>query len=367
MRLLPVLFCFAFVVSVVNGQTDNNGGTLLKFRGCFDLYYSSNLNNPDKGSKEGFLFNYARNRDFRQNLGLFSAGIRNPKFRAELAIQAGTYTSDNYQSEPAFLSLFHEAKVGFALNKKNTLWMDMGIMNSYIGSESPIGMDNPTLTRSLAAEASPYYITGLRIGWEKDSSLLLAGYLLNGWQRIMPENASATPSLGTEIKWRATKNGTLGWTTFLGSVSSADTNRFSRYLSNLFWVQQFKQKWTLVLGFDIGTQQNYLKTGWNQWWNTTAILQYRMNSRWHFAARAEYFDDPLQIAATDFTSYPGFAAYSTSFNVDFLGVPNCPIRVEYRYLRRVAFALSNPEFHTITFTIAANLFNEYRLPTKRNH
>ena len=43
-----------------------------------------------------------------------------------------------------------------------TMWIDAGIFFSHIGSESWISRDNPTNTRSLAADFTPYYETGIR-------------------------------------------------------------------------------------------------------------------------------------------------------------------------------------------------------------
>ncbi|MBI1221878.1 MAG: outer membrane beta-barrel protein [Bacteroidetes bacterium] len=331
-----------------------------------DAYYSTNLNSKIRGPSESFLYNYNRNNTFSQNLVLLGLNVKHPRYRADLSFQTGTYVADNYKTESFWTSLIHEAKAGIALNRKKSLWVDAGIINSYIGFESPKGIDNATLTRSLAAEASPYYLTGMRLGWERDS-LTIAGYLLNGWQTIHPANHAPTPSIGTEIKWKANKTGTLTWNTFLGSVSTADTNRYNRYFSDLYWKQKIRKKWWLVYAFDIGTQQNISHTGWNSWWNSTFIVQYKINKYWRMAVRAEYFHDPHQTATYDYKSYPGFQAYGASFNLDCLIIEDLPIRLEYRYIKRTLYSLGNPEIHTITLTVCGIASNEFHLPTKAKH
>lgn len=58
-------------------------------------------------------------------------------------------------------------------------------MPSHIGFESAIGKDCWNLTRSILADNSPYYETGIKLGYtSKNEKLYLAGMYLNGWQRI---------------------------------------------------------------------------------------------------------------------------------------------------------------------------------------
>ena len=83
--------------------------------------------------------------------------------RANLALMAGTYAQDNLSAEQDALKLINEANVGFKISKTKNIWIDAGIMPSHIGWESAIGKDNMNLTRSLAAENSPYFETGAKI------------------------------------------------------------------------------------------------------------------------------------------------------------------------------------------------------------
>lgn len=53
-------------------------------------------------------------------------------------------------------------------------------MNSHLWFETPIGIEQPTLTRSLLAENSPYFLTGARFTFTQRGHLL-GLWLTNGW------------------------------------------------------------------------------------------------------------------------------------------------------------------------------------------
>nr|WP_290930803.1 outer membrane beta-barrel protein [Haliscomenobacter sp.] len=58
-------------------------------------------------------------------------------------------------------------------------------MPSHIGFESAIGKDCWNLSRSILAENSPYYETGVRLSLNSaNGKWYAAAMLLNGWQRM---------------------------------------------------------------------------------------------------------------------------------------------------------------------------------------
>ena len=57
------------------------------------------------------------------------------------------------------------------------------------------------LTRSLAAENSPYFETGAKISYTSDNGkLFLSGLVLNGWQRIARLEGNQTLAFGHQIR-----------------------------------------------------------------------------------------------------------------------------------------------------------------------
>ncbi len=92
---------------------------------CFMSMISTNLKAL---SDRLFLFNHNRHNELNLNLGLLKLSLNHSKYRANFALQAGTYSNDNYAAEPGLLKNIFEANIGISLTEKNNLWLDAGIM-----------------------------------------------------------------------------------------------------------------------------------------------------------------------------------------------------------------------------------------------
>lgn len=147
-----------------------------------------------------------------------------------------------------------EANIGISLNEKNNLWLDAGIMPSHIGFESAISMDNWTLTRSLLAENSPYFLSGAKLTFNPNEKWELAGLILNGWQRIQRLEGNSLPSFGTQMKFSPNESTTLNWSAFIGT-DDPDQLRRMRYFNNFYGQFQLTDRFGLITGFDFGAQQ----------------------------------------------------------------------------------------------------------------
>jgi hypothetical protein len=76
-----------------------------------------------------FLYNYNRNESISLNHGWIGFNAFSQKFRTNVALQAGTYVQDNYASEPEWAKVIREANLGIALNRQNTIWLDVGVFS----------------------------------------------------------------------------------------------------------------------------------------------------------------------------------------------------------------------------------------------
>ena len=76
-------------------------------------------------------------------------------------------------------------------------------MPSHIGWEGAVSKDDWTLTRSVAADNSPYFESGVKIGYtSKNEQWYLSALILNGWQRIHRVDGNSTPAFGTQITYK---------------------------------------------------------------------------------------------------------------------------------------------------------------------
>lgn len=328
-----ILFVFLFISSTYFAQKDSvwSKAPNLNFSGLVDVFYVYDFNQPNSNKRQDFFCNYNRHNEFNLNLALFKVNLQHDKYRANLAFQAGTYSIDNYKSVPGLLKNIFEANVGISLNKKNNLWLDAGIFASHIGFESAIGMDNWTMTRSILAENTPYYLNGAKLTYNPTQKIEIAGIICNGWQRIQRLLGNSLPAFGTQFKYKANDNISLNWSTFASNEFS-DEYRKMRYFNNFFAQLQLTKKWGIIAGFDIGNQQIAKKSkNYDSWYSPIIIAQYKMKEKWKLAARFEYYNDQNQVMISTISDTP-FKVLGYSLNADYSPIKNILCRLEARLL-----------------------------------
>lgn len=336
MRRLPGIWARFLVIFFFNSllaQSENPGkeSPSLGVTGFLDVFYVYDFNRPEGDFRQEFLFNHNRHNEFNLNLGLLGLWLDHDRYRGRFTLQAGTYANDNYAAEPGVLQNIFEAWAGVALNRKGTLWVDAGVLPSHIGFESAISIDNRTLTRSLSAENSPYFLTGARITFSPGNQWHFAGLVVNGWQRIQRLEGNSLLSFGTQVFYQAREGLAINWSTFIGTDDPDETRRM-RYFSNLFAELRLTRELGLVAGFDLGLQQaSRGSSTYEIWYTPTLIGQYSFSARWKTALRLEYYHDPNGVIIPS-DSPDGFRTLGISGNLDYLPVPSVACRLEARWL-----------------------------------
>jgi hypothetical protein len=304
----------------------------MELTGFVEVFYVYDFNKPQNPFRQPFLYNYNRHNEFNLNLGFIKLNIEHPRYRSNLAIQTGTYPRDNYADEPGIFKNIFEANVGIAINRFNTLWIDMGILPSHIGFESALSMDNWTMTRSLLAENSPYYSTGAKLTYAPNETIEISCHLLNGWQRIQRVPGNSVPSIGTQILGKPTENTTLNWSTFIGTVEP-DSSRKWRYFSDFYSIFKLSGRISLITGLDAGMQQKAKNSAFYDYWVAPVIIgKININDTWSTAIRAEYFYDPGNVVINPGNSSEGFKTFGLSVNFNYSPVKYLIWRVEGRWM-----------------------------------
>ena len=327
-----VLLIFTFVRSLSFGQADtlDVGGPKVILTGFLDVFYCYDFNKPETNYRQTFLYNHNRHNEFNLNLGFIKVGVEQTRYRANLALQAGTYANDNYALEPGSLKHIFEANAGVKLSGKKEIWLDAGIFSSHIGFESAVSPACQTLTRSLVAESSPYFLTGAKLTWIANEKWELGGIVSNGWQRIQRVAGNSLPCFGTQVKYIPGKAFTLNWSTLMGT-DDPDSTRRMRYFNNLYALFQLANGLDLTLGFDAGMQQQSKgSSAYNTWYAPVAILKYGFSREWAMAFRAEYYHDKAGVIVPTGTP-EGFKTTGFSLNLDYKPAPDIACRIEGRY------------------------------------
>lgn len=304
----------------------------IKISGFLDIFYAYDFNKPKGDIRQHFIYNHNRHNEFNVNLAFIKAAITNDHYRANLALQSGTYVNDNYAAEKGVIKNILEANVGIALNKNKNIWLDVGIFPSHIGFESAISADNWTLTRSLLAENSPYFLSGAKVSYDVSQTWTILALVCNGWQRIQRVDGNSLLSFGTQVVFKPSDKTALNWSTFLGT-DDANAQRRMRYFNNLYLQSWFSDKIGIIAGFDFGFQQERVKSfNYLAWWSPVGIIRYKINDQWNTALRGEYYHDPSSIIIS--TSSPnGFKTSGISHNVDYHPSSNLVCRIEFRFLK----------------------------------
>lgn len=311
---------------------DSTKANPLSITGYAEAYYQYDFNNPLGNTKQGFVYSHNRNNEATLNLAFIKAAYSTDKLRANIALAAGTYMNANYAAEPSVLKNVYEANAGIKLSKKSNLWLDAGIFASHIGFESAIGKDCRMLTRSMLADNSPYYESGVKIGYtSKNEKWFLSALLLNGWQRIQRVDGNSTPAFGTQVTYKPSSKITLNSSTFIGN-DKPDSVRQMRYFHNFYGIFQLGKSVEATLGLDAGMEQKAKgSSAMNSWYSPVLILRFATGPKTAIAVRGEYYED--RNGAIISTGTPnGFKTLGVSANVDYAITSNILWRLEAKNL-----------------------------------
>jgi hypothetical protein len=328
--LLTVLICIPFFL---DAQCDSSWKIKpsSKMTGFADVYYTYDFNKPKSEKRQSFLYNYNRHNALQINSMYLKYAIDHKKYRSNVACHLGTYVDDNYALEPPWLKNIFEANLGFSLNKTNSLWIDAGIFGSHIGFESASSTDNYNLTRSLLAENSPYYLSGVKLSYLPSGKIEMTALLLNGWQHLIKVKGNSLPSFGTQLKLMPYKWATFNWSTFIGT-DDPDSIRRVRYFNNFYGQFKFSKKLGLTAGFDIGFQQKVKKSSnYYFWLSPILIVKYQLSPIWAASLRAEYYEDKQSVIISAINNH-GFSSSGFSLNTDCNLNKMLLWRLEGRYL-----------------------------------
>ncbi len=303
------------MVIAKNGFSQADSSAKFVFSAYAEPYFSLDLTDRSQNLKEDFIYNHKRTKMPNLNLMFVKGAYNFGHIRANLAIMAGDYAKYNLANEPKLYRHLMEANIGVKLSKSKNIWLDAGVMPSHIGFESAVGADCWNLTRSLLAENSPYFETGVKLSAvSKNEKWNTAFLVLNGWQKIkMPEGINK-PSFGLQINFKPTSNITLNYSNFIGS-DKPDSLAIARVFHNLFAQVQTSKNLGFIMGFDIGSDKNRSSKR-NIWYSPVVISRLKINEKNFFAARIEYYKDPEETIVSTNTMN-GFQTYGYSLNYDY--------------------------------------------------
>ena len=307
---------------------------VVRFGAFVDGYYAYDAGRPpsrDRSFAGGALFGTqpARHNEFNVNLAYADATLAAPRYRGRLAVQFGTSVQANYAAEPRegqvsgpdVQRYLQEATAGYRVADR--LWVDGGIFFSNMGMEGWVSRDNPTYTRSLVADYSPYYSTGVKLTYAATPRLTARLDVVNGWQNVSENNGGK--GAGVRLDYAPNGAAALSYYNFFSDEAGTRLRTF-----NGVGLKAARGALTLLGEADAGTQRRVAgRAGHSTWYGLLLAARARVAPRVALAGRVERFDDPDQVVlatgtatgATSDTPNPAFRGNGASLGVDVAPAP----------------------------------------------
>ena len=308
------------------------GDTSVKvtFGGFVDAYYAYDFGRPAALDRR-YTTQAARHNEFNVSLAYLDAVVSGKKVRGRLAFQAGTAVQANYAAEPTIGAVsgpslsrnIQEAYGGVQV--RPNVWVDAGIFYSNAGMEGWVSRDNLAYTRSLAADYSPYYSSGVRATWQATGALAVRVDVVNGWQNISETNSDK--ALGMRLDYAAPNGTTVSYYNFLQDEAGGRLRVFNGAGVSL----RPSGSTRVVAQVDYGTQHHGAdSTGFSNWYGGTAMVRYAATSTAALVVRGEFYHDADQVVVA--TGAGEFRVTGWSVGTDIAAAPGAMWRTELRGL-----------------------------------
>ncbi|PPK86043.1 putative OmpL-like beta-barrel porin-2 [Neolewinella xylanilytica] len=233
---------------------------------------------------------------------------------------------------PAFPQV-QEANVGVRL--AGDWWFDAGFFRTHVGTESFLPKNNLLSSTAYATYNEPFYQGGVRLSYAPAPEWTLEAWLLNGYNQFVDGNRAK--SVGLLVSYAPTDNASLTYTNLLGKEAAAGTDRFRVY-QNVYWNQVWGDRFTSILGFDLGTQANsdLVESDKSAVLYTALLtLRYSFDEHWSVTTRGEHFNDESGfISGTIPTRGGGVAGAkltAVTLGAEYRPSPLAYLRAEGRY------------------------------------
>lgn len=310
-----------------NNQTDTS--VAVKILPYADIYYG-NLYPTVSGRNVPFFVSSARKNEFNINLAAVKFIVNQHRYSLNITPAFGTYMQANYAAEPAGFRYLVEANAGVLLSEKKQLRLDAGLLPSPYTNENAFSAEHLLYTRSLAAENSPYYLTGAKLSAQPTKNLHIGLYVVNGWQQI--RDANPQKSIGTLVQYTKNKH-QFSWSNYIGyEKSKANPNYGMRYFTEANWLY-CKAKFSTSSCVYMGMQQivpNPRANYYQIWAQANICARQYLTPQTAIAGRLEYFLDPDNIFYSDKTN-SGIMNASATGSFLWQPVSQTMLRAEARY------------------------------------
>jgi hypothetical protein len=299
-----------------------------------DAYYAFDFARP-RTLDRVYTTQPARHSEFNVNLAYVDVRVERGPVRGRFALQAGTSVQSNYGAEPRVGGIsgpdlarhIQEAVVGVRVAAP--LWLEGGVFYSHIGQESWATRDNPTYTRSLIADYTPYYSAGLRAIWQVSPVVTVRVDVVNGWQNVSETNSDK--AAGIRVEFAPSPAVLVGYSNFVGDEQPDSLPNRVRLFNQAFARLGRADRAALWLTADLGRQGNPGDDG-STWYGLAAIGRLPLTGVVAVSARVERYADPDGVIVPSLGTAP-FETTGASLGLDVALPQGLLWRIEARGFR----------------------------------
>ncbi len=208
----------------------------------------------------------------------------------------------------------YRANASYQFDAGRGLRLTGGLINSYIGYESYLAIDNPNYTRGYLLDTVPYFLVGLEAAWDVSETVDLSFYLVTGYNYLT--NPNDAPSAGLQVAWQVSPRATFKQNLYYGPDQAETNIKFWRFLSDT--IVEWKTDRVLLAGaVNVGTEKQAALAGQprHDWYSGAFWVRWQFGDRWSLALRPEfYWDRDGQITSAEqfIQAYTGTVKYQFS-------------------------------------------------------
>jgi hypothetical protein len=261
-----------------------------------DVYYGYNFNQPSTRTNSLRAFDGPANQFSLNMVELIlskAPDANNSRLGYNLSFGFGNAMNVVNSTDPGglgFAQYLKEAYLSYLAPVGKGLQVDFGKFVTPHGAEVIETKDNWNYSRGLLfTYAIPFYHFGARAKYSFNDKYSLTGYLVNGWNDIVDNNAGKT--YGVTFGWNPTKRVSVAQN-YMAGPEMVGTNAHWRQLSDSVVTLAPTNKLSFIVNYDYGRGDQ--PTGFAHpvyWTGVAGYVRYAFSDRYALATRYEYYND----------------------------------------------------------------------------
>jgi len=209
---------------------------------------------------------------------------------SEGLVTAAPPPADEPVSNADTLRHLYRANVSYLFSARRGIRVTAGLINSYIGYESYLAIENPNYTRGYISDNVPFFLWGVETVYAPSDTVDLGFYLVTGYNYLTDPNTH--PSLGFRVAWKISPRLSLTQNLYYGPDQEDTGLEYWRFLSdtNIAWKTD---RFSLAASFDVGTERQAHVSGTPRagWMSAAVWARWLIGKHWRVGLRPEMFHD----------------------------------------------------------------------------